>query len=207
METVRLDKENIAEALRRALETLERGGVVAYPTETFYALGAGFDREEALERIYRLKGRPREKAVSLIVGGMEAVDMVASSAGSAARALMERFWPGPVTLLLPARRGLSEFITAGGRVAVRAPGESFALRLARAAGFPITATSANPSGEPPAGDADMVREYFPRGLDLLIDGGEAPGGLPSAVVDTTGEGVRILRHGEAIIAPEDFETA
>lgn len=207
METERLDSENTEEALKRTMETLERGGVAAYPTETFYALGAGFDREEALERIYRLKGRPRDKAVALIVGGEEALDMVVSSAGGAARALMERFWPGPVTLLLPARRGLSGYLTSEGRVAVRMPGESFALRLARAAGFPITATSANPSGKPPAEDADMVREYFPRGLDLLIDGGRTPGGLPSAVVDATGEGIRILRHGAAIIAPEDFEAA
>jgi len=194
-------------ALARALIALDKGEVIAFPTETFYALGARFDRPDALEKLFEIKGRPSEKPVSLIVSGAEALSFVAEPPGPLALKLMERFWPGPVTFVLMAVEGLSEFITSMGKVAIRVPGKSFALDLAMAAGYPITATSANPSGKPPARDAGAVKEYFPGGVSLLIDGGRAPGGLPSTVLDVTGEGVKILRHGAAIIEPKDFETA
>ena len=114
----------------------------------------------------------------------------------ATQALMERFWPGPVTLLFPAKPGLSEYLTAGtGLIAVRVPGESFALQLATSVGFPITATSANPSGTPPCESAEAVVASFSDGIDLLIDGGRTPGGLPSTIVDVSGKRLRIVREG------------
>jgi L-threonylcarbamoyladenylate synthase len=112
------------------------------------------------------------------------------------QSLMDRFWPGPLTLLIPAKKGLPEYLTADtGMIAVRMPGESFALQLAKHAGFPVTATSANLSGTPSADRAGMVLHYFGEGVDLVIDGGQTPGGLPSTIVDVTGARVSIVREG------------
>ena len=109
---------------------------------------------------------------------------------------MEEFWPGPLTLILRAKKNISRYITAGTeRVAVRIPGTSFALSLAQKANFFITATSANLSGMIPAQDADAVARYFGDRIDIVIDGGPTPGGLPSTIVDVTGGGIRILREG------------
>jgi L-threonylcarbamoyladenylate synthase len=199
MRLLDLKEMDLEEALGLAVKALEGGGIVSYPTETFYALGARYDSEGAMERIFRLKGRPGEKAVSLVVGDEKALRLVAREVDEAAVWLMRNYWPGPLTIVLPAREGLSGYITSGGRVAVRMPGESFALRLARRAGFPITATSANPSGMPPAADAAAVGKYFAQGIDILIDGGPAPGGLPSTVVEATGGVLKTLRQGAAVI--------
>jgi L-threonylcarbamoyladenylate synthase len=182
--------------LHEAIHTLLSGGVVAYPTETFYGLGVKFDREKSLERLYSLKKRPVEKALPLIIGDRELLSQLSPSVGRTALSLMENFWPGPLTLILPALGSLSRCLTAGSHtVAVRMPGDSFALRLARAAGFPITATSANISGAPPATDIKTIIGYFDDSLDLIIDGGTATGDLPSTIVDVTGERPRILREG------------
>ncbi len=182
--------------LQEAIHTLLSGGVVAYPTETFYGLGVKFDRETSLERLYSLKQRPVEKALPLIIGDRELLSHLSPSVGKAAISLIEHFWPGPLTLVLPALGGLSRYLTAGSdTVAVRIPGDSFALRLARAARFPITATSANISGAPPAADVATIIKYFDASLDLIIDGGTTTGGLPSTIVDVTGERPRILREG------------
>jgi L-threonylcarbamoyladenylate synthase len=109
---------------------------------------------------------------------------------------MDTFWPGPLTLILPAKENVSEYITAGTHtVAVRKPGKSFALRLAQTARFPITATSANISGLPPARDSEAVLGYFGDRIDLIIDAGPTPGGLPSTIVDARGSALKILREG------------
>jgi L-threonylcarbamoyladenylate synthase len=109
---------------------------------------------------------------------------------------MGRFWPGPLTLIFHAKEGMSDFITAGTRnVAVRIPGDSFALELARVVNLPITATSANPSGKSPARDAETVSRYFGEEIDLIIDCGPAPGGLPSTIVDVTRDRIKIMREG------------
>jgi len=132
----------------------------------------------------------------LIIGNRGLLSSIVDSINASAESLMDRFWPGPLTLLLPARKNVSRFITAGtGRVAVRIPGESIALSLAGITGFPITATSANPSGLPPAEDAETVIEYFGDAIDLVIDAGPTPGGLPSTIVDATGDVIKILREG------------
>jgi len=132
----------------------------------------------------------------LIIGHKGQLSSIAADINNSAIKLMERFWPGPLTLLFPAKKHLSEFITAGThKVAVRIPGESFALHLAKHARFPFTATSANPSGMPPARDAETVMRYFGDQIELIIDCGPSPGGLPSTIVDVTTEDTRILREG------------
>src|SRR5512143_572451 len=182
----------IDESLSKAVDILKKGGIIAYPTETFYALGVKCDLPRPLKRLYELKKRPREKAMPVIIGRRAALSGIVSPKWLEhippfVQTLMDRFWPGPLTLLFPAQEGLAEDLTAGtGMIAVRMPGESFALRLTHHAGFPITATSANLSGTPPADSAEMVIHYFDKGIDLVIDGGRTPGGLPSTIVDVSG---------------------
>jgi L-threonylcarbamoyladenylate synthase len=183
-------------ALNLAVNTINEGGIVAYPTETFYGLGVRFDMEKSLKRLYDIKQRPREKAMPLAIGSQALLPIVTTSVNRTAMSLMERFWPGPLTLIFHAKEGLSGFITAGThKVAVRIPGDSFALELARLINLPITATSANPSGRSPAQDAETVVRYFGEEIDLVIDCGPAPGGLPSTIVDVTGDHIKIMREG------------
>lgn len=196
MRLLELDKDNTKDILSIAVELLKNGGTIAYPTETFYGLGAKFDSDDALRKIYTIKQRPHDKAMPLIIGERDLLPVIAVGVSRTASDLMDTFWPGPLTLILPARENISEYITAGSHtLAVRIPGESFALRLAQAAHFPITATSANLSGLPPARDIETVLGYFGDRIDLIIDAGPTPGGLPSTIVDARGSALKILREG------------
>jgi L-threonylcarbamoyladenylate synthase len=193
---IRINDKNLSDVLEMAVEMLNNGGIVAFPTETFYGFGVKFDKEVSLKKLYELKKRPKEKPMPLIIGSRASLSMIAVSVDEIAEPLMDKFWPGPLTLLLKAKKGLSSYLTAGtGRVAVRIPGESFALYLAREAGFPVTATSANASGMPPAEDADSVIRYFGEKIDMVIDGGRTAGGLPSTIADVTEKKIKIVREG------------
>lgn len=198
---LKLTGDNPEELIDKAVAIINGGGIVAFPTETFYGLGVRFDSPDSLRRLYEIKRRPREKAMPLIIGDTSQLNFLVDPVWLKelpveVKGLMERYWPGPLTLLMPARSGLSEFLIGYNKtIAIRIPGESFALHLAKKAGFPITATSANISGMPPADDAERVIEYFDYSLDLLIDGGRTPGGLPSTIVDVTGERLKIVRKG------------
>jgi len=204
MTIIRPAQTGMSEALEKAAGTLKGGGVIAYPTETFYGLGVKFDSRAALENLFRLKGRSRNKALPLIIGEKRMLGLIASSVTESAEKLIEKFWPGPLTLLLPAKSTISGLLTAkSGKIAVRIPGESFALDLALSLKFPITATSANISGMPPAANIDDVISYFGDAIDLIIDCGKTPGGEPSTIVDASGVKARILRAG-AISADEIF---
>jgi len=196
MRLLKLDENNTKDILSLAVELLQNGGIIAYPTETFYGIGAKFDSDDALKKIYGIKQRPQDKAMPLIIGERDLLPVIAVGVSITASALMDKFWPGPLTLIIPARENVSEYITAGTyTVAVRIPGESFALRLAQTAHFPITATSANLSGLPPARDIKTVLRYFGDRIDLIIDAGPTPGGLPSTIVDARGSALKILREG------------
>ncbi len=192
---LKLTRNNHIEAINSAISVLKGGGIVAYPTETFYGLGAGYDNGAAVDKLYRLKQRPKGKAMPLIIGSMDQLDLLTDAVSESARELMQRYWPGPLTLIFAARPGLPAYIVSESRVAVRIPGESFALELAVASGFPITATSANISGMPPAGDAPAVLNYFDGRLDLIIDGGGTDASAPSTIVDVTGTQPVLLRKG------------
>lgn len=193
---IKISETNIVEVLHRVVGRLEDGSIIAYPTETFYGLGVKFDIEDSLKKLYEIKQRPKEKATPLIIGNTEILSVVTTPLSPIAILLIERFWPGPLTLVLPAKKNLSEYITAGSnKVAIRIPGESFALHLARTINFPITATSANLSGMPPAQDAETVMKYFGNKIDLIIDGGPAPSGLPTTIVDVTEDEIEIIREG------------
>jgi L-threonylcarbamoyladenylate synthase len=196
MLTIKTYETNIEQVLYHTVDILKNGGIVVYPTETFYGLGVKFDMEDSLKKLYDIKQRPEEKAMPLIIGNKGLLMVVAASINDTALSLIDRFWPGPLTLIFLANENLSEYITAGThKVAVRIPGESFALYLAITASFPITATSANLSGTSPAQDAETVIRYFGDKIDLIIDGGHTSGGLPSTIVDVTGDKIKILREG------------
>lgn len=183
------------ETLKNASEFIMMGCVIAYPTETLYGIGTRYDNEESLLRIYELKMRPAQKAMPVIIGSVDQLSLIAGNMNDLADRLIRAFWPGPLTLLLPARKDLSPFITSDGKIAVRMPGDSFALRLTLAAGLPITSTSANISGMPPALNAGMVAGYFADGLDLIIDGGECRRKTPSTIIDVTGDVPLLVRKG------------
>jgi L-threonylcarbamoyladenylate synthase len=196
MKTLKLKRQNMGEVLSECIQALNEGKIIAFPTETFYGLGVKFDDPEALKRLYEIKKRPLEKAMPLIIGDLSLVQTVAEVVSPLETEIMQRYWPGPLTIILKAKEGLSEYITAGtGKVALRVPGESFALELARKAGFPITATSANPSGSPPADSAEMIMKYFATEVDILVDGGRTRGYEPSTIVEVVGDQIKLLRRG------------
>lgn len=192
MKTISADDPN---ALSEAMRVLAQGGIVAYPTETFYALGVRYADEFALERLARLKGRAAGKAFPLIAAGPDGLGLVTDVIDEPACRLIDAHWPGPLTILFLASEGLPARISKNGKVAVRMPGGEFALLLAKEAGCPITSTSANTANRPPARTAGEVAGYFPRGVELIIDGGITPGGEASTIVDVTGPEVRIIRQG------------
>jgi len=189
--------------IERAVLSLFHGGIIAYPTETLYGLGAKYDNEQALMRLYELKRRPHENTIPIIIGSVEQLSLLVNSVNETAADLIRKFWPGPLTLVFAARSGLISYITCADKIAVRIPGESFALDLVRAAGFPITATSANISGFPAARDVSMISEYFNDRLDLIIDGGTSQNTQPSTIVDVTRQTAVVLREG-AISASRIF---
>jgi len=182
------------------VEVLERGEVVACPTETFLGLLADASNERAIERVAELKGRPADMPIALLLPDALALAQVASSPSGEARALMEAHWPGPLTILLAAKPGLSPRLTRNGKVGVRVPGPSPAADLVRAFGRPLTATSANRTGEPPIRSAEELSETLVDGLGGVVPG-VSPGGAPSTLIDTTTSPMQLLRSGAIDIDP------
>ena len=184
------------EVLTRVASALRQGRVVAYPTETLYGLGVDPFREEALERLYVLKGRPTGMPVSILVRDVAMLEEVAHDLPGPAMRLVEAFLPGPLTLVLRARPRLPERLTCGtGKIGIRISAHPFMKHLFSRYAAPITTTSANPTGRPDARDAKEILAYFPEGIDCILDGGPVPGILGSTVVDGTGEEPVILREG------------
>jgi len=191
--------------LAAAAATLRRGGIVAYPTETFYGLGALAADERALDRLARAKLRPEGKPLPLLAADRAQVDSVAVLEGPAAR-VADRLWPGPLTLVLPARAGVHPGITAGtGTVGIRIPGSAVARALAASAGGVLVSTSANPSGGPPPTRVDEIDPALLRELDGVLDAGPTPGGRPSTVVAIEAGGLRVVRAGA--VSLEDLTRA
>ncbi|MCA9582307.1 MAG: threonylcarbamoyl-AMP synthase, partial [Myxococcales bacterium] len=166
----------------------------ACPTETQVGLLAAALDPAAVSRVLDLKGRTEAATVAVIVPDAEAVTSVATVLPDGARLLAARYWPGPMTLILPAKEGIPAALVRDGKVGVRVPGASPALTLARHFGGPLTATSANRTGSPPCLSDDDVRRAFPTGIDLVVPG-VAPGGPPSTMVDATVDPILVLRQG------------
>jgi L-threonylcarbamoyladenylate synthase len=183
------------DARERAARAVADGGVVAFRTDTFYGLGADPLNPEALERVNALKGR-EGKPVLVLVGDAGDARRVITSASRAFEVLAARHWPGALTLVAGARPEVPELLTAGtGTVGVRLPEDEDARAVVRACGGLLTATSANPAGEPPARTAEEVARYFGGAPGLVLDGGAARSELPSTVLDVSGERPRLIREG------------
>jgi L-threonylcarbamoyladenylate synthase len=179
---------------RQAIEVLARGELVAFPTDTVYGLGADAFNDQAVRKLYLAKGRSQEKAIPVLVANLEQfVDIVDRTTLPAMR-LVEKFWPGPLTIILRQASDLSGEISAYGTVGVRIPDHPIAQELIRAAG-PLAVTSANRSGDPEACTAEEIETSMGAQVHLIVDGGRTPGGQPSTVVDCTQDPPTILRVG------------
>jgi len=179
----------------------ERGGIVSFPTESFYALGVRATDEHALERLFKIKKRTPEKPFPLLIGSRDILYDFLEDIPQKARELMNKFWPGPLTIVFRAKAEVSTLLTGGtSKIAFRIPGEGVALDIVRYLNYPITATSANISMQSPAEDPEGVKEYFGDAIDLIIDGGRSPGGLPSTIVDVTVDPPVILRKGKVDVS-------
>ena len=186
---------DIQEQIDRGISILRQGGVVAFPTDTVYGLGAGADLYQAVERVYRIKGRPQNMALPLLLADTSQISEVAESVPPVAWLLARSFLPGALTLVLPKSSSVPDIITAGGKtVAVRIPAHPVPVALAEDLG-PIVGTSANLSGKPSALTAEEVYSQFGDKIDLVIDGGRCPGSRESTIVDVTGEVPKVLREG------------
>jgi len=181
--------------LRRAAEVLRGGGLVVFPTETFYGIAADTANPKALERLAALKGREAGKAFGLILAAAGEADRLAAAITPAARGLMARHWPGPLTLVLAARPGLHPSLVLAGGVALRVSPHPVAAGLAAALGRAVTATSANPAGGRPPASLAELDPVIAEGVDLILDAGPTPGGPASTVADARGERPVVLREG------------
>jgi L-threonylcarbamoyladenylate synthase len=182
------------DALTRALDILRGGGLVAFPTDTVYGVGALAFDAAAVESIYAVKDRPNEKAIPVLLGSADDLTKVAAEVPPMALTLAARFWPGPLTLVVPKHPSLPEAVSVTATVGVRVPDHAAARRLLQAAG-PMAVTSANRSGQPSPSSASEVLAQLGGRIALILDGGKTPGGVPSTVVNCVGAEPKILREG------------
>jgi L-threonylcarbamoyladenylate synthase len=183
------------QVLQHASDVLRTGGLVAFPTDTLYALGANALDPEAIERVFTIKGRHHAKPLSVLVGSVEAASVLCD-VSQEIRAVMQTFWPGPLTIVVKASSRIPSVLTAAtGTVGLRMPAGTVALGLLAAFGGPIIGTSANKAGGPDPADAKTVQRAVGGQIDLLLDGGRVALGVPSTLIDCTQTPARILREG------------
>jgi L-threonylcarbamoyladenylate synthase len=187
-------KQDDPQVLGLAVNLLQAGEVIAFPTDTVYGIGARADSENAIGKLYQIKARSMDKPIPVMVAELKQLEQLAESIPDAARRLASWFWPGALTMVLTKRTGLPENLTHLPGVGVRIPDHPFVLELLSRCG-PLAVTSANLSGQPEALNAEMVRTQMDGRLALVVDGGTTKGGVPSTVVEFTGDKPRILREG------------
>lgn len=184
------------ELIEEAAAVIRGGGVVAYPTETFYGLGADILNYQAIERIFQIKGRGFDKPIALIGSSEKDVETITEHISAQAKFFMDTYWPGPLTILFNATGSVSERLTAGtGKIGIRISSHPIARSIAAALGRPITATSANISGGPECTSITAVLEQLADTCDLYIDGGVTTGGLGSTIIDVSVVPPRLVRQG------------
>lgn len=183
-------------ALETAIQSMQQGGVIAFPTDTVYGLGASLRHGTALARIYDIKGRQPDKPLPVLISRPDLVAELSDEPDDDLLRLASRFWPGPLTVILPAKPSLPAEVKApDGTVGVRVPDHSIALAIAQHNGGAIATTSANLSGEPPSCRAAQVRDSLGDRVDIILDGGIAPGGRPSTVIRRDGATITVIREG------------
>ena len=181
-------------SISQAVEIIRSGGVIGFPTDTVYGIGVSAFNKEAIEKIYRVKGRSKEKAIPILLADHEELDQITPQPDQTVKTIIQRFWPGALTLILPTLDELPPNLSPTKTVGVRIPDFELTRELLRHTG-PLAATSANISGGESALTAEEAARNLGREIDLILDGGKAPGGVPSTVLDCTqGEPV-ILREG------------
>ena len=181
--------------LNQAVQLWRDGGVVAFPTDTVYGVGVDPFQPEAVRRLYRIKGRPEDKPIAILVGSIEDVARVAQTPSRTFSRLADRFWPGGLTLIVETRELPPEITAGGSTVGVRMPDHPLTLELLRGFGGPIATTSANRSGENPATSAEEVGAQLGGRVNLIVDGGDTITKVASTVLDLSVSPPKILRHG------------
>lgn len=185
---IKIDPKNPErEAIKEAAAVIKNGGLVAFPTETIYGLGADYFNENALNRLYEVKERPRNKPFTALISDLKALDRLSCEISERAGGLIKKFWPGPLTLIFNTKDGA--------RVGARMPSNKIALAFIAACGAPIAAPSANISGKKPPANAAEVLLGFDGKIDLILDGGKTEIGVESTVLDVSAEPYKILREG------------
>ena len=183
-------------ALEQTIEAIQRDGVVAFPTDTVYGIGASLNHPNALARIYEIKGRDRDRSLPVLLSSIAEIVRVTRDTDPDVLRLASTFWPGPLTIALPALPSLpAEVVAADATVGVRVPNHSVALILAQRSGGMLATTSANLSGQPPAHRADEIDPVLAERLDLILDGGIARGGQASTVIRVDGATISVIREG------------
>lgn len=197
-------KEIDYEKLEKASICIKNGGIVVFPTETVYGIGVnGFD-EKAIENLYKVKQRPKEKPINLLVNGFEMIEQVAEDITDMERKIIESFCPGPITIILNKKSTVPNLVTAGGStVGVRIPANEIAISLINYAGCPIATPSANISGKPSGTNIQSIMNDFKENVDFYIDGGESKIGKPSTIIHVIDGIPHILRQGS--ITKEEIE--
>ena len=190
--------------IERAVFALKKDGVVAYPTDTVYGLGAAMNNLKAVERIFEVKGRPKGMALPLLVADRDQIKQIAVNIPEIAWRLVDKFMPGGLTVILQKADTVADIITGGGKtIGVRIPNHPIPIALIKGLGQPIVGTSANLSGQPSALTAEEVARQIGDRVDMIIDGGRSPGGVESTVVNLSGAKPVILRVGA--IKPEEIK--
>jgi len=192
-----VDKEKYLEAgLNRAVEIIRSGGVVAFPTESFYGLAVNAIDEGAIERLLDIKKRKGDHPILILIPSRDLLDQYAAHVSETAQRLIEQFWPGGLTLIFEAGPNISPLLTAGtGKIGIRLSSHHIATGLAKGVSMPITGTSANISGQPACLNAREVFDSLGKEVDLILDGGVTKGGKGSTVLDVTVAPPRVLREG------------
>ena len=190
------NNSDMEKQIKQAINILKNGGIVAYPTDTVYGLGACMTDIKAVDRIFQVKGRPKGMALPVLLAGQKQIAEIVTAVTPSAKRLADEFFPGALTIILPKSANVPGIITGGGRtIAFRIPNHPVPLALVNGLGKPIVGTSANLSGQPSALTAAEVRTQIGDKIDMVIDGGKCPGGIESTIVDMSGEKPVIRRQG------------
>jgi L-threonylcarbamoyladenylate synthase len=208
---IKINPENPeAERIDEAVALLRKSGVIAFPTETLYGLGADARDEAAIDKIFGIKGRDFGNPILVVIGDRSHLDAFAADIPGNARKLMDRFWPGPLTIVFRAAASVSPKLTAGsGKIGIRLTSHPIAMAISKRLGGPVTATSANLSGAPECSSAEEVLSQLEGKIGGVIDGGQTPGGKGSTIVDATVSPVKVLREGviDAALIQDTLATA
>lgn len=193
VEIINLHKE-FNRALEVSINILNNGGLIVFPTDTVYGLAAKMDDDTAIQRIYKVKDRDQTKALAVLIGELDQVEFVGEEVTQNARTLMDKYWPGGLTIVLNKNLKISTQLSQDNSIGIRLPDDKFVQTLTKNIG-PLATTSANKSGYPSTTNVTQIKTQLGDLVDLIIDGGESPGGISSTVVDCRFREIGILREG------------